>query len=574
MINMAPTIVAKPDPIRHAGYVAYPVCGLDGRPTHWEVHGRTKDGRDCVIASLTDEQIKDDAIGVLEAMAAKKPYAGGSNVYAGQKCTKAERKDLQRQIFERGADARRHVSDWVRYLGAEELRQGGELDAVLDEAPPEQWPAVVRELFGGLYGLDGGAPLESPPEGSEWIEKLHSTAAALPEFQELQAETQGDPWRCGMAAAQIARRLAEALKDELKDEAPRQDPARLKEEAQALADLGASKKAQAQAQAKVAQAQAQAKELAESLDEKELGEVVVQAIQEGAAEALAALDGMDEAMNGLSAGTGSPELQVCNATPDAIRKALARNAKLKRIATLAGRLRMAARKAQKTKTKYLPEETVDVTMGGEISRLLPSELVLLADEGTEMIVARKLIERQALEYQREGTEKLERGPVVACVDGSGSMQGERHEWAMGVCLALLEVAKKQNRGFVLIHFDERVKQVFEVPKPRALELSTLEAMVCFFSGGGTDFRAPLKKAHDLITAGKAWKRADVVLVTDGQAYWDDWPQRLKNSQIALYGIAIQCAWSKEQAKELSEAVEITEKQMREDASKVDAVFAL
>ena len=56
-----------------------------------------------------------------------------------------------------------------------------------------------------------------------------------------------------------------------------------------------------------------------------------------------------------------------------------------------------------------------------------------------------------MQYELKGTEKQGKGPIVVCVDNSGSMSGDRETWSIVVALALLEIATMPKREFACIH---------------------------------------------------------------------------------------------------------------------------
>jgi Mg-chelatase subunit ChlD len=64
------------------------------------------------------------------------------------------------------------------------------------------------------------------------------------------------------------------------------------------------------------------------------------------------------------------------------------------------------------------------------------------------------LRKNLMQFKLEGKEKEGKGPLIVCIDNSGSMAGEREEWAKGFALGLLTIAKKQKREFCIIHFSD------------------------------------------------------------------------------------------------------------------------
>jgi uncharacterized protein with von Willebrand factor type A (vWA) domain len=58
---------------------------------------------------------------------------------------------------------------------------------------------------------------------------------------------------------------------------------------------------------------------------------------------------------------------------------------------------------------------------------------------------RRFVEGQLLEYAVRGEDKAGRGPMVVCIDGSGSMAGAKELWAKAVTLALADIARLERR---------------------------------------------------------------------------------------------------------------------------------
>lgn len=491
--------------------------------------------------------------------------------------------DVRRKLLVEGRDQTLAVEPFVRELAGREADEGGMFRTALERHQVEQWPGLQRELFASLYGDPaelGDALLPEPQSDADaWLRSIHAQAADLEEWRQLRAQCQGDAWASGIGAGRVTQLLGSVLDEAIRKLAPEQDPERLLEEADALDELGGKGAGDEKRQEGV-QAAEKAVELFEELEQDENALKLRQVLRQAAEEAEGEIEEIKAGLRGLGVGFGPGMMAGVKAPEEQVRKALAANPKLRRVAEVAGRMRMRARTAQRSKVSYLPEQIVDVTLGGELERLLPSELTLLAAEETELVAVRKLIERQALEYRLEGREQLDKGPVILCVDGSGSMEGARNEWAMGVALAVLELASKQRRPFCLVHFDGLVQKTFEIPARAAVSFETLVEMVSYFSGGGTSFEPPLLWASSKIAQG-IWKDADVLLVTDGAGSWGTACERLGKQGARVYGVAIDCDFSDEQKRELSGSARILnlaaqgQKQNgKAQDAKVDLVFGI
>ena len=86
-----------------------------------------------------------------------------------------------------------------------------------------------------------------------------------------------------------------------------------------------------------------------------------------------------------------------------------------------------------------------VTLDGDLGRLLPHELARLSLPELEDDTLRRLAERQLMSREYHGTEPVAKGPVILCVDESGSMHGEKVHTAKALALAMAWVARQQRR---------------------------------------------------------------------------------------------------------------------------------
>lgn len=175
-------------------------------------------------------------------------------------------------------------------------------------------------------------------------------------------------------------------------------------------------------------------------------------------------------------------------------------------------------------------EVRGIHLGDELDRLTAGDLALLADPDTEMVFYLRFLEKRLLTYEMEGREVYsprasaerarevarprEKGPIILCLDTSGSMAGEPELVAKTLCLALLRVALREHRPCWAISFsgsnDLHEQELTALP-------ASLPALLRFLASsfrGGTD-PAPALDAtlHRLETT--TYRRADVLWVSDG-----------------------------------------------------------
>jgi len=242
---------------------------------------------------------------------------------------------------------------------------------------------------------------------------------------------------------------------------------------------------------------------------------------------------------------------------------LATNPKLRKLAAVVGRMREQALALRRSPFERASEEIFEVRLGSDLERLLPPELLALHHPVLRRDFARRLVEGRLLSYSLRGADQRGRGPMIVCLDGSGSMAGDKEIWSKAVALTLLEIARRQRRLFRFICFSSADTPLFtldlnprerhDVQEDRALDVAE------YFPGGGTDFETPLSAALACLRAAR-YRRGDVVLITDGECQvGPEWLARFKAEKarlrFSLYSVLIDVGPSSVEAlRELSDRV--------------------
>ncbi len=273
--------------------------------------------------------------------------------------------------------------------------------------------------------------------------------------------------------------------------------------------------------------------------EFEMHKIIRSAIQKGAEEAKE----MSQFLNAFGSEPGQPCTLPMEEKVKMAQK-IKDNPTLKKIAQIAGRFQRLALHYQNTKTKHGVDEIVDITCGNDLSRIVPTELVLMDDPDLDILFYQKYSERKLLQFEMQGKETKGKGPIIICIDNSGSMAGEREAWAKGFALGLLTIARKQKRNFAIIHFGNATElKTFTFDKKVNSE-ELLIALSHFF-GGGTNFERPLREAMSLMyEENSILKKADIVFVTDGECSMGPESSKFytgnkEKLQFKTYGVLIQ-----------------------------------
>ncbi|GLC50817.1 hypothetical protein PLESTB_000435300 [Pleodorina starrii] len=180
------------------------------------------------------------------------------------------------------------------------------------------------------------------------------------------------------------------------------------------------------------------------------------------------------------------------------------------------------------------QETRGLTRSEDISRLLPAEAALLARgrqvRQAKLLFYARLAEKALQTYERDGwgeyptqvePERREirptadRGPILLCVDTSGSMRGPRETVAKALALECMRAARQQERGCYVFAFSgpQEVREL-----ELNMDAASLDNLLGFLEkmfNGGSDFNEPVKRCLDRLTDAK-WANSDILLVSDGE----------------------------------------------------------
>lgn len=219
------------------------------------------------------------------------------------------------------------------------------------------------------------------------------------------------------------------------------------------------------------------------------------------------------------------DLQTMNEDFSALAKTMQNNQAIKDLARKMGRNYISEEKKKKTRIPEASRSEVHGThRSDDLMRMLPSELVNLEDETLETLFYARLLEKNLLTYELSGTQLAEgetteeeqkrTGPVVACLDTSGSMSGEPLLKAKALLLTLANILKQEDRSLHLLLFGSS-GQINELVMDAENHASGLLKFLRQGFGGGTDFETPLKRAVDIIDQSTDFIKADILMVSDG-----------------------------------------------------------
>ena len=141
-----------------------------------------------------------------------------------------------------------------------------------------------------------------------------------------------------------------------------------------------------------------------------------------------------------------------------------RSEKLKKFTDLIGRFKESAITEQKKKAKHGAVEIKSVTTGNKVQDTLPSDRMNLCNETTKKDFYRRMTENQLMTYSKESNKQKNKGPIIVCVDTSGSMHGNAEMWSKALTVGILEVAQMQKRDFACIIYSSTADEPIIIKK--------------------------------------------------------------------------------------------------------------
>lgn len=389
-------------------------------------------------------------------------------------------------------------------------------DAQIGEAPEAakglaDYGRFIGDIFGRAYSADGLQKNEPTP-GLAVYEQLHKSISEIPGWGGLVERTRNDSFLAGIVASQIGQQVAEVLPEGAKVGSSEGDTKLEKTLAEMLAgmdpesleaqDVRAEMKAAAD---RASEAVAASEELAGVADSAGFRNALRAAIESAKGE----IDGICGGYSAFGCDPMAPDAEkrrMMGLISDRIKQ----NPKLAEIAKLAGRLQRMMEGMKEEEIGKTPAEIVGVIQGSDIGRLLPSELAKLA--ATPKLFFKDMMENQLLQYKSRRVEEKGRGPLVVCVDHSGSMkQGSRHLWASAIAVALMLEAREAGRPFAVCLFNGGIADSWAFSTgPR--DVASLLDLVSRTPAGGTSISGAVSWAMGQVATEP---KADVVILSDG-----------------------------------------------------------
>ena len=183
-----------------------------------------------------------------------------------------------------------------------------------------------------------------------------------------------------------------------------------------------------------------------------------------------------------------------------------------------------------------PSEVRGVKRSGQIARMLASEAALVRHPLLKRLWRARFAEQQLLTYEDEAVLTqwrlqpdlrrvsasaphplpLGRGPMLVCLDTSGSMRGAPENVAKACVLQALRSAHAARRACRLLAFGGAGELLEQDLALTTDGLGSLLDLMGQGFDGGTDVQTPLERAVALADTDPAYAQADILVVSDGE----------------------------------------------------------
>lgn len=405
---------------------------------------------------------------------------------------------------------------------------------------------ISSDMYSMFYKADPKYVDGNIPHGLKLAKQALEQVQACREFTDLRNLTKLDTFASGYATQSMLGTLAKYLPP-----VGKKSPEEVKADLDSLMELKPTVDPKSQLGKQIAKREEDLQKLDQAIENKnnkadnlqvsedDLRGIMRQALQTAQQAVQEGLDSLAALGAGMEQGAGK---NIGLQEKMAIAQRIQNSAKLKEIMNIAGRMVRVARKKQAE--KMTATELSDIELGGDPCRLIGSEMIKFGDSVLEDELLARLVEHKAMQYDLKSKEPQGKGPVVVCVDSSGSMEGTRECASKGIALAMLEIARMQKRDFAFIQFSGPNQVREYVVKAGKCNTMDLLSEMEYFIGGGTCFTTALQACLQEIEL-NTFKQADVVFITDDEGHLD--PKFLdkyhdvkKEKQFNCYGISVGC----------------------------------
>lgn len=239
-------------------------------------------------------------------------------------------------------------------------------------------------------------------------------------------------------------------------------------------------------------------------------------------------------MSGLQPGVGS-EFDLDEDSEKILR--LSRSVDVSRVLEVLSLIPDVIKKSRKRYDRFNRGEFDGYDLGDEVERIVPTQLAL-----PPKYLLLSYAESKLLLYEKKVSKSL--GPLYLLTDKSGSMEGEKIDWAKATAIALLVKSRREAREFYLRFFDGMPHELIKVSRRASSTefLDLLRDLARVRSGGGTDITKAIATAcDDIIRSGLVKRDSDIIVITDGEDTLSvtTLKRKLREANARLFSVMIQ-----------------------------------
>lgn len=207
------------------------------------------------------------------------------------------------------------------------------------------------------------------------------------------------------------------------------------------------------------------------------------------------------------------------------------NPDMKNFLDKVGRKKEIARKASSKHKKDKMTVSDRILLSDDIDNIIDEELMVLSldIEAFKNDFYDRYLNNRLLTYEKVRPKERNKGPIILCYDGSGSMDGNKIKETKVHIISFIEVARIQKRKLITIQFASKDEPlIIKELNPNNINITDIYEIMSNFIRGGTNFEKPLERAIDYIKIDR-FKHADILFITDGVCSISD---NFKNKFVA------------------------------------------
>lgn len=172
----------------------------------------------------------------------------------------------------------------------------------------------------------------------------------------------------------------------------------------------------------------------------------------------------------------------------------------------------------------IPQEVFSLHQSDNLSGLLPTEIAQLDDPDLELVFYKNFVEKKLLSYQLWGIEReiveeidifekdiKDRGPLVLCVDTSGSMRGLKEIFSKAIAMVIVNILEELKVNVILLTFSTKARSIDLSDSKNKLKSTRDTFKKSFY--GGSDISVAIDEIYKVL-GNKKHRKANILIISD------------------------------------------------------------